>query len=133
MEGSSSFMQLPQELQLRLCSNSDDHQRRQMTIFYNGRVCVSDVTELQGKAILEMAKKELRLDEKQGGGNRQEEINTAALPAVTEAPAPATQLMSPGQSMKRSLQRFLQKRKARIADSSSPYGFRQPLLQLFSS
>ncbi|XP_020679245.1 protein TIFY 5A-like [Dendrobium catenatum] len=123
MEGSNSFMQL----QLSLCSNSDDHRRQQMTIFYDGRVCVSDVTELQAKAILEMAKKELRLDEKQGGGNRQEEINTAALPA------PATQLMSPGQSMKRSLQRFLQKRKTRIAESSSPYGFRQPLLQLFSS
>nr|ASU87518.1 jasmonate ZIM-domain protein [Dendrobium catenatum] len=130
MEGSNSFIQL----QLSLCSNSDDHRRQQMTIFYDGRVCVSDVTELQAKAILEMAKKELRLDEKQGSGNRQEEINTAASPAaVTEGPAPATQLMSPGQSMKRSLQRFLQKRKTRIAESSSPYGCRQPLLQLFSS
>ncbi|KAI0501336.1 hypothetical protein KFK09_016280 [Dendrobium nobile] len=124
MEGSSSsFMQL----QLSLCSNSDDHRRQQMTIFYDGRVCVSDVTELQAKAILEMAKKELRMEEKQGDGNRQVDINTAALPAS------ATQLMSPGQSMKRSLQRFLQKRKTRIADNSSPYGFRRPLLQLFSS
>lgn len=105
-----------------------------MTIFYNGRVCVSDVTELQAKVILEMAKKQSLLDEEQGGnGAKESNFVTSAAVAEAAAPAvPATQLMNSGQSMKRSLQRFLQKRKARIADSS-PYGFRQPLLQLFSS
>ncbi|XP_020599789.1 protein TIFY 5A-like [Phalaenopsis equestris] len=112
------------ELQLGLCSNSGDHPRQQMTIFYNGRVSISDVTELQARAILEMAKKELEMEEKRGGGEAGEEMRSGALPPV--------RVMNPGQSMKRSLQRFLQKRKKRIADSS-PYGVRPPLLQLFSS
>ncbi|KAB2029313.1 hypothetical protein ES319_D05G153400v1 [Gossypium barbadense] len=37
---------------------SPETQQKQLTIFYNGRVCVSDVTELQAKAILILANRE---------------------------------------------------------------------------
>ncbi|KAK8957974.1 Protein TIFY 5A [Platanthera zijinensis] len=125
MERNSSVVVEPHELELRLSStpsSSSDHRRQKMTIFYDGRmISSSDLTGVQARAIIEMAKKE---------GNK---VDDFSFPATTEAPAPAAQPIIPGLSMKRSLQRFLQKRKARIVDHSCPYGDRrQPLMQLFT-
>ncbi|XP_077253875.1 jasmonate-zim-domain protein 8 [Tasmannia lanceolata] len=77
---------------------------QQLTIFYNGRVCACDVTELQARAILHLAKREMDQQLK------------------TRESEPFSPLghHAPGLSMKRSLQRFLQKRKTRIQETS-PY------------
>ncbi|XP_073137713.1 protein TIFY 5A-like [Henckelia pumila] len=92
------------DLELRLVTPSvsyhslrDQESKQQLSIFYNGRVATCDVTELQARAIILLAKRQM-LDQKM------------ALGATGTA----------GLSMKRSLQRFLQKRKTR-AQSASPY------------
>ncbi|KAK8641984.1 hypothetical protein V6N13_011350 [Hibiscus sabdariffa] len=86
-------------------SRSPENQLQQLTIFYNGRLCVCDVTELHAKAILKLASRE-----------RDETIKTpTALPTPVNNPSTAI-------SMKRSLQRFLQKRKMRI-QATSPYHY----------
>ncbi|KAK4491576.1 hypothetical protein RD792_002328 [Penstemon davidsonii] len=74
-------------------------QPQPLTIFYNGRVAVSDVTELQARSIIMLAKSTSPNDHD-----------------------PHSQLHSPisGLSMKRSLQKFLEKRKTR-AEATSPY------------
>ncbi|XP_042517064.1 protein TIFY 5A [Macadamia integrifolia] len=80
---------------------------QQLTIFYNGRICVCDVTELQARAIICVAKREM-----------EERMNTPRSEPVSPLQC---QLQSPaGLSMKRSLQQFLQKRKNRI-QATSPY------------
>lgn len=87
---------------------------QQLTIFYNGRICVCDVTELQARAIIQVAKREI--DEKLKIHNA-EEIDERL--RIHKAGA-----VSPSQptafSMKKSLQHFLQKRKSRI-QATSPY------------
>ncbi|XP_073041712.1 protein TIFY 5A-like [Primulina eburnea] len=72
-------------------------EKKQLSIFYNGRIATCDVTEIQARAIITLARREL-----------DQEITTTGPTATT------------GLSMKRSLQRFLQKRKTR-AQSTSPY------------
>ncbi|XP_034700626.1 protein TIFY 5A-like [Vitis riparia] len=90
-------------------SPQEQQQQQQLTIFYDGRICVCDVTELQARAILLLASREM-----------EEKTRT---PTASDAISPSlhSQLYSPtGLSMKRSLQRFLQKRKNRM-EATSPY------------
>ncbi|KAL6880211.1 hypothetical protein ACP4OV_011776 [Aristida adscensionis] len=131
---------------------TEEAARRSMTIFYNGRVCTADVTEIQARAIISMASQELlggdrhrpRGDDDRrrqqdnsdsgsssSGGGHLRPPAAAASPAGTPrqqqgglavaAAAPAIgHAASTGLSMKRSLQRFLQKRKARVGDAAAP-------------
>ncbi|CAJ2658659.1 unnamed protein product [Trifolium pratense] len=94
-------------------STMQNQQQAPLTIFYDGKMCVTDVTEFQVKSILMLANKK-----------EQEKVKTPTgsvptTPTIVESPH---QLYSPGPglSMKRSLQRFLQKRKNRIQEAS-PY------------
>ncbi|KAK4349391.1 hypothetical protein RND71_032146 [Anisodus tanguticus] len=81
--------------------------QQQLTIFYNGKLVVSDATELQAKAIIYLASRKM-----------EEETNKTPSPMSK----PSSPLLQPqtGPFMKRSLQRFLQKRKNRI-QNTSPY------------
>ncbi|URE37654.1 tify domain [Musa troglodytarum] len=99
-------------------------QQKKMTIFYQGRVCVCDATEMQARAIISMAKREMEdtVTTKQQRQSKEEEEEESSSRAV------ALQVLDPGLSMKRSLQRFLQKRKARVSDAT-PLGQQQKLLQ----
>ncbi|OUZ99369.1 Tify [Macleaya cordata] len=92
-----------------------DESPQQLTIFFDGRICVCDVTELQARAILSLARREM--DERM-------KTPRSLDPA---SPVLQSQLHSPnnGISMKRSLQRFLQKRKNRIQATSHPYNNQQ--------
>ncbi|XP_022994922.1 protein TIFY 5A-like [Cucurbita maxima] len=81
-------------------SSKNSHQ--QMTIFYNGRVCVADFTEDQARAIIMLATR------------RSTSRRHRSEPCKREGGSDS------GLSMKRSLQRFLHKRKNRI-QSASPY------------
>ncbi|CAL9041288.1 unnamed protein product [Musa banksii] len=113
------------ELRLSLGSGVEQQRRqtqqKKMTIFYQGRVCVCDATEMQARAIISMAKKEMEdtvTTKQQRQSTEEEESSSRAV---------APQVVDPGLSMKRSLQRFLQKRKARVSDAS-PYSRQQKLL-----
>ncbi|OIT32863.1 PREDICTED: protein TIFY 5A-like [Nicotiana attenuata] len=85
---------------------TEEKQQQQLTIFYNGKVVVSDATELQAKAIIYLA-------------SRETEENTKTSSPISESSSPLLQTQT-GLSMKKSLQRFLQKRKNRIQETS-PY------------
>ncbi|KAL5977467.1 hypothetical protein ACLOJK_021814 [Asimina triloba] len=78
---------------------------QQLTILYDGHICVCDVTEIQARAILCFA-----------SGETEESAGGRCLRPSSQEP----QLHAPAVSMKRSLQRFLQKRKTRIM-TTSPY------------
>ncbi|XP_065877207.1 protein TIFY 5A-like [Euphorbia lathyris] len=90
------------DLNLFPASHLEERTAQQITIFYNGNVCVSDVTELQAKAILLLATRE-KITSSRGSSSNPN-----------------------GLSMKRSLQRFLQKRNHRI-QSTFPYHINRPL------
>ncbi|XP_042479249.1 protein TIFY 5A-like [Macadamia integrifolia] len=85
--------------------------QQRLTIFYNGQVSACDVTELQARAIICLARREM-----------EEKMNTPRSESISPL---QSQLHNPtGMSMKRSLQQFLQKRKNRI-QSASPYNNQQ--------
>ncbi|XP_054779435.1 protein TIFY 5A-like [Prosopis cineraria] len=90
-----------------MMSPEDEGQQQKLTIFYDGKVCVSDVTDLQARWIMKEATKEVEEKMKRS-------LSSSSL-GQSQMCSPNTAL-----SMKRSLQRFLQKRKDRIHESS-PY------------
>ncbi|XP_071682428.1 protein TIFY 5-like [Lolium perenne] len=82
--------------------------RRSMTIFYNGRVCAVDVTELQARTIITMAKHQILTEQQQRvDSNRHlEDSSSSSDSAATHcggrqdtkpapAPAPAPQRSAP--------------------------------------
>ncbi|XP_028764848.1 protein TIFY 5A [Neltuma alba] len=91
-------------------SESPQQNLQKLTIFYDGKMCVCDVTEFQARSILMLANREMKERARTPNGS-------------SEPCSPNTvPLYSPGGglSMKRSLQNFLQKRKNRILEAS-PY------------
>ncbi|KAH7533597.1 hypothetical protein FEM48_Zijuj04G0148700 [Ziziphus jujuba var. spinosa] len=82
--------------------------QQQITFFCNGRAFVYDLTELQVRAIILFASEEM--EEK----NDRKGSKLASISLQPQVYKP------PGFSLKRSLQRFLQKRKQRN-QASSPY------------
>ncbi|KAG8365630.1 hypothetical protein BUALT_Bualt18G0126100 [Buddleja alternifolia] len=82
-------------------------EKKQLIIFYNGRIAVCDATELQARAIILLASREM------------EEKSNSPAGSVLYSPSP---LYSPTSvlSMQRSLKRFLQKRKSRV-QATYPY------------
>ncbi|XP_050287676.1 protein TIFY 5A [Quercus robur] len=100
-------------------SPQQNQQPQQLTIFYNGKICVSDVTEFQARSILLLATREMEERLKTPTGSDWLKTPTGS---DLSSPTLQTEKYSPctGLSMKRSLQRFLQKRKNRI-QATSPY------------
>ncbi|WOL03405.1 hypothetical protein Cni_G12125 [Canna indica] len=94
---------------------------QQITIFYDGQICVCDVTEIQAKAIISTARREIE-DTDQAKKNQSDE---SSLPPPLQPSQP--QLLNRSLSMKRSLQRFLQNRKTR-AHESAPNNHQQDVL-----
>ncbi|CAL0334674.1 unnamed protein product [Lupinus luteus] len=101
------------------CGSLQNQQQRQqeqhntLTIFYDGKICVSDVTEFQAKSIILLAYK--KMEERLKTPNGSEPSTPTVVESHSPLYTPATPL-----SMKRSLQRFLQKRKIRKQEAS-PY------------
>ncbi|KAK4254547.1 hypothetical protein QN277_009916 [Acacia crassicarpa] len=93
----------------------DEGQQRKLTIFYDGKVCVSDVTHLQARWIMKEASKEMAEEEK-----NMMKLNRSLSQSQRQMCSPNNNNAS-SLSMKRSLQRFLQKRKDRILHSPHPY------------
>ncbi|CAL9060395.1 unnamed protein product [Musa banksii] len=94
---------------------SKESQQQQITLFYNGRICVCNLTDTKARAIISMAKRQM--DEQQAKGSS----FLPRDPPPSPHPHPPEQLLiNPGLAMKRSLQLFLQKRKSRL-HSLSPY------------
>ncbi|KAL5731743.1 hypothetical protein ACHQM5_004443 [Ranunculus cassubicifolius] len=80
---------------------------QRITIFYNGKICVCEATEDQARRILDCAKKQTE-EAMQRNRNNSDTV--------------ASHLNSPtGICVKRSLQRFLEKRRDRIQSTRSPY------------
>ncbi|XP_021724877.1 protein TIFY 5A-like isoform X2 [Chenopodium quinoa] len=92
-------------------SNVDDSKREQLTIFYNGTICVCDVTEAQARCIINRASRKMT-------------EGTCISPTDQISPKlQYEQLCSQtqnGLSMKKSLRQFLEKRRHRIK-ATSPY------------
>ncbi|KAF9672535.1 hypothetical protein SADUNF_Sadunf11G0052300 [Salix dunnii] len=98
-------------------SELEQQEQKQLTIFYKGRVLVCDVEELQARAILLLASREMEAKSRSPVGPE---------PSASSQILPS-QLYSPvGLPMKRSLQRFLKKRKHRI-QATFPYNVNSEL------
>ncbi|XP_058735593.1 protein TIFY 5A-like [Vicia villosa] len=95
----------------------EQQQHRPLTIVYDGKIFVRDATEIQARSILMLAKKEMEDKVRTPTGSSSEPSSPAVF---------TSNLYSPGTSlsMKKTLQRFLQKRKNRIQEAS-PYHFNQ--------
>ncbi|KAL6561963.1 hypothetical protein OROGR_002970 [Orobanche gracilis] len=88
--------------------------KQPLTIFYNGRVASCDATEQQARTIIFLASREM---EEKSKGSRHGGSNPCS-PFLANSP-----ICSPTNtnlSMKRSLQRFLEKRKSRAQAMSPP-------------
>ncbi|CAN6181272.1 unnamed protein product [Urochloa humidicola] len=140
-----------EEERLHAAAAAEVEARRNMTIFYNGRVCAVDVTEVQARAIISMANEEMISaaadnrrqqchqrerhhlpDSASSSGSGAAMARCARAAHMRPAPpaagsssrqgfaAPVIDQVDAGLSMKRSLQRFLQKRKARTAGAVAP-------------
>lgn len=97
---------------------------QKLTIFYNGTVCVCDATELQAKAILMLASREME-DNKirkfsSGPSSSSSSSGKPVSPIRTSPPPVYSSKNNTALSMKRSLQRFLQKRNNRM-QATYPY------------
>ncbi|KAL0305482.1 UNVERIFIED_CONTAM: protein TIFY 5A [Sesamum calycinum] len=105
-------------------------EKQQLTIFYNGRVATCDVTELQARSIISLARREME-DEKSKsslGGSGSGSGSEPSSPVLISSPiqnSSQTRGNGSGLSMKRSLQSFLQKRRSRV-QAISPYPINTP-------
>ncbi|XP_031130107.1 protein TIFY 5A-like [Ipomoea triloba] len=99
----------PSTLLTKSTISEDIRQQQQLTIFYDGKIVSCDVTEIQARAIILLASQE------------RTKKTTRTVSSEPSSPLLQKQLYSPtALSMKRSLQRFLQKRKNRV-EATSPY------------
>ncbi|CAL9166049.1 protein TIFY 5A-like [Musa acuminata AAA Group] len=103
----------------RLFESSREYQQ-QITLLYDGRICACDVTEMQARAIIAMAKREMDGHMKKTTTQAHRQPIESSLPPSSPRPVERL-LINPELSMKRSLQRFLHKRKSRL-HALSPYG-----------
>ncbi|KAJ9153171.1 hypothetical protein P3X46_026640 [Hevea brasiliensis] len=103
-------------------SNEEQRQEQQITMFYNGSVCVADVTELQARAILMLASRTMEDNMRiNSSGSSSSSSSSGQLVSPTLAsPLPVYSPNNNGLSMKMSLQSFLQKRNHRI-QTTYPY------------
>ncbi|XP_047309291.1 protein TIFY 5B-like [Impatiens glandulifera] len=108
--------------------SSPPDQKQKLTIFYNGNINVCDVTDLQAREIITVARREADRIRFMRASLDHHEMASPSLPPpfIRPAPAPApicsdnNSNNNNGLSMHRSLHRFLQMRKNRI-QSASPY------------
>ncbi|CAL9204818.1 protein TIFY 5A-like [Musa acuminata AAA Group] len=112
----------PIDLRLRLGSSSSSveesfgnsgetqQQQQQITIFYDGRICTCQVTEMEARNIISMAEREM--DDQMRKKNEQSSLLS-----------PQQKPDSAELSMIRSLQQFLQNRKSRQS-ALPPYNHR---------
>ncbi|RZC45417.1 hypothetical protein C5167_038369 [Papaver somniferum] len=96
-------------------TEGSDESPQHLTIFFDGRVSVCDVTELQAREILSLARREM--NERMTSDTSCSSAPSPATPSVAQS---QLQISPNGICMQRSLQRFLQKRKNRI-QATSPY------------
>ncbi|KAF3329806.1 protein TIFY 5A-like protein [Carex littledalei] len=116
-ESTSSSEKHATDTRDEICNGKASDDKRTVTIFYDGQMCTSNVTEIQGRAIISMAKREM---EKGRSKELKERTNMYPLQFLSQFHSNSSQMLNQGLSMKQSLQRFLQKRRTRIA-SASPY------------
>ncbi|XP_073005285.1 protein TIFY 5A-like [Typha latifolia] len=125
---SSSASSFAKSIKVEGCNGNVQGSRlaleKQITIFYNGQICVCDVTEIQARAIISMAKREMEDKENE---NNKHSFQQLQFPYKLQHRGLNPELLNQQLSMKRSLQRFLQKRKTRIA-AVSPYNHRHQCL-----
>ncbi|KAF5748875.1 protein TIFY 5A [Tripterygium wilfordii] len=106
---SSSFQSLNQQQTSTVPEASKAATQKQpIAFFHNGQMNICDITELQARAIIWLA------------GREMEERIKKTSSRGPKAPSLSQLYSLPGVSMKRSLQRFLQKRNKRT-QTTSPY------------
>ncbi|XP_071699764.1 protein TIFY 5A-like [Rutidosis leptorrhynchoides] len=98
-----------------------EKQNQQLTIFYEGKDSVCDVTELQARSIIKLASEEMEDKwRKTPRSIASSQPLSPLMPSPSSSLSPSPSPSPSGLSMKRSLQRFLQKRKHRM-QATSPY------------
>ncbi|KAI3979140.1 hypothetical protein MKX01_016965, partial [Papaver californicum] len=97
-------------------TEGSDESPQHLTIFFDGKVSVCDVTELQAREILSLARREM--NERMAGNSS---CSTPCSSVPSSVLQSQLQISPNGICMQRSLQRFLQKRKNRIQATSHYY------------